>query len=220
VTSLGEADTLQPAPLIIPVRYTIFRIEAELRGMTISPLQLRLARTALKWNVRRLAAKAGISPDSVTRAEQDGLDVTRKTLGAIQQALEEAGIEFLPEINSVSHHLNPIEAALCADPAMPLGIRRIYPRSAAEENGRYTVSIVRLPLPRSPLSEMPSKGHTLGRTSFRVETEAAALARARELIQAGYGIEVTGPNLRWDRAEVIRKLDEISAQYGSEAMCG
>jgi|SRR5271166_5427933 len=178
--------------------------------MTISPLQLRLARTALNWNVRRLAAKAGISPDSVTRAEQDGLDVTRKTLGAIQQALEEAGIEFLPEINSVSLHLDPAEAAVCADPAMPLGIRRTYPRSAAEENGRYTVSIVRLPLPRYQLSEMPSEGHTLGRTSYRVETEAAAVARARELIQAGYGIEVTGPNLRWDRTEVIRKLDENS----------
>ena len=153
-------------------------------------------------------SKAGVSPDSVTRAAQDGAAVTRKTWGAIQQALEEAGIEFLPEINSVSLHMNPDEAAISADPAMPLGVRRIYPRSAAEEIGRYTVSIVRLPLPRYPLSEMPPEGHSITRTSYRVETEAAALARSRELIQAGYGIEVTGPNLRWDRAEVMRKLNE------------
>jgi transcriptional regulator with XRE-family HTH domain len=179
--------------------------------MSVSPLQVRLARAALNWSVRRLASKAGVSPDSITRAEQDGSDITRKTLGAIQQALEEVGIEFLPEINSVSLHIDPAKAAICADPAMPLGVRRIYPRSAAEESGRYTVSIVRLPLPRHPLNEMAPKGHSLTRTSYRVETEAAALARARELIQAGYGIEVTGPNLRWDRTEVVRKLSETDS---------
>jgi transcriptional regulator with XRE-family HTH domain len=176
-------------------------------GMSISPLQLRLARAALSWSVRMLASKAGVSPDSIVRAERDGMDVTRKTLSAIQQALEEAGIEFLPEINSVSLHIDPAEAVIRADPAMPLGVRRIYPRNASEETGRYRVSIVRLPLPRHPMNEIRPEGRPIKRI-HAVETEAAALALARELVQAGYGIEVTGPNLRWDRTEVMRKLNE------------
>ena len=95
--------------------------------MAISALQLTMARAALKWGVRTLADKAGISPDSVTRAEQGG-DVTVKTWGAIQRALEDGGIEFLPEVNSVSLHADVTEGGICADPEMPLGTRRIYPR--------------------------------------------------------------------------------------------
>ena len=49
--------------------------------MAISALQIKLARAALKWGVRTLAEKAGISPDTITRAEQ-GDDLTLKTWGA------------------------------------------------------------------------------------------------------------------------------------------
>ncbi len=94
--------------------------------MPVSSLQLKMARAALDWNVRELATKAGISPDTITRAEQGNPDVTQKTWGAIQKALEEAGIEFLPEKNSVTLHPDVKEAAICADPDMPLGVRRIY----------------------------------------------------------------------------------------------
>ena len=96
--------------------------------MSISNLQLKMGRAALDWGVRDLAAKAGIAADTVTRAEQGSPGVSGKTWGAIQRALEEAGIEFLPETNSVSLHADVAEAAICADPYMPLGIRRIYPR--------------------------------------------------------------------------------------------
>ena len=96
--------------------------------MAISNVQLKMARAALDWGVRDLAAKAGIAADTVTRAEQGGPEVTAKTWGAIQRALEEAGIEFLSETNSVTLHADVREAAICADPSMPLGVRRIYPR--------------------------------------------------------------------------------------------
>ena len=43
-------------------------------------------------------------------------------------ALEEAGIELMSETNSVTLHPSVTEAAICADPSMPLGVRRIYPR--------------------------------------------------------------------------------------------
>ncbi len=94
----------------------------------ISNIQLKMARAALDWGIRDLAAKGGIAADTVTRAEQGSPEVTAKVWGAIQRALEEAGIEFLSETNSVTLHPNVGEAALCADPLMPLGVRRIYPR--------------------------------------------------------------------------------------------
>ena len=54
--------------------------------VAISSLQLKMARAALNWGVRDLAVKAGISADSVTRAEQGAPEVTAKTWGAIQRA--------------------------------------------------------------------------------------------------------------------------------------
>jgi ribosome-binding protein aMBF1 (putative translation factor) len=96
--------------------------------MPITSLQVRMARAALSWGVRELAAKANLSTDTITRAEQGSPEVTSKTWGALQRALEEAGIEFLPETDSVALHKNVFEAAICADPAMPLGVRRVYPR--------------------------------------------------------------------------------------------
>jgi transcriptional regulator with XRE-family HTH domain len=50
----------------------------------------------LRVSVRELAAKAGVSVDTVTRLEYGGALMPR-TLAAVQQALEAAGIEFLPE---------------------------------------------------------------------------------------------------------------------------
>lgn len=178
--------------------------------MSISPLQLKMARAALKWGVRMLAEKAGISPDTITRAEQSD-EVTVKTWGAIQRALEEAGIEFLPEINSVSLHSDVTDAAICADPEMPLGIRRIYLRCAGQGSGLYEISIVRLPLPGAPLSECAPNGMVVPINPQRARTEAETLVHCRERVQAGYGVEVTGPNVHWDHAEVSRRLNSGAA---------
>jgi len=174
--------------------------------MPISTLQLKMARSALKWGVRTLAEKAAISPDTIMRAEQ-GEDVTVKTWGAIQRALEESGVEFLPEVNSVSLHTDVADAAICADPEMPLGIRRIYPRYGAHGVGPYEISIVRLPLPRAPLTEEMPEGTRFPINPQRARTEAEALAHCRERVQAGYGVVVTGPNVFWDQTEILRRLN-------------
>jgi transcriptional regulator with XRE-family HTH domain len=60
------------------------------------PVQIRMARAALSWGVRDLAAAAGVTANTITRIE-NGADTRQSTLVAIQQALEAAGIEFIPE---------------------------------------------------------------------------------------------------------------------------
>ena len=56
-------------------------------------VQLRMARAALGWGVRRLAEMAGVNANTVTRIE-NGADAKQSTMEALQQALEAAGIEF------------------------------------------------------------------------------------------------------------------------------
>lgn len=95
--------------------------------MPITSVQLRMAMGALNWSSRDLAAKANISADTILRAQR-GEEVRPASWGPIQRALEEAGVEFLPDTNSVALHDATSGVAICADPAMPLGVRRIYPR--------------------------------------------------------------------------------------------
>ena len=60
------------------------------------PVQCRMARVALGWGVRELAQAAKVSPDTVARLERgDGL--RERTADAVQRALEEAGVQFIPE---------------------------------------------------------------------------------------------------------------------------
>jgi transcriptional regulator with XRE-family HTH domain len=59
-------------------------------------VQLRMARAAIGWGVRELAEKAGVTANTVSRIEL-GSDAKQSTIEAIQRALEEAGIEFIPE---------------------------------------------------------------------------------------------------------------------------
>ncbi len=56
-------------------------------------IQLRMARAAVGWGVRELAAKAGITANTVTRIE-NGADAKQSTMEALQRALEAAGVEF------------------------------------------------------------------------------------------------------------------------------
>lgn len=64
--------------------------------MPITGDQIRMARAALKWGVRDLAAKAQVSPNTVTRIES-GQDANASTLAAIQGAIEKAGVVFIEE---------------------------------------------------------------------------------------------------------------------------
>jgi len=60
----------------------------------ITRIQVKMARVALGWGVRELAAKAGVSANTVSRYE-NGADALGETLYRIQRALEEAGVVFI-----------------------------------------------------------------------------------------------------------------------------
>jgi transcriptional regulator with XRE-family HTH domain len=60
----------------------------------ITPTQLKMARAALNWSVRKLAEVAKVDPNTVSRFE-NGTDARGSTLVKLQSALETAGVIFL-----------------------------------------------------------------------------------------------------------------------------
>lgn len=56
-------------------------------------VQSKMARAAVGWGVRELAASAQVSPDTVARLERGEL-LSPRTLAAIRSAFEAAGVEF------------------------------------------------------------------------------------------------------------------------------
>jgi transcriptional regulator with XRE-family HTH domain len=61
--------------------------------MIFSPIQCRMARAAVGLGVRQLAAAAKVSVDTVARFER-GEELKERTIDALRQALEAAGVEF------------------------------------------------------------------------------------------------------------------------------
>jgi len=59
-------------------------------------VQCKMARAALGLTVRELAVSAGVSHDTIVRLEA-GEDLKPRTVAAIQEALEAAGVEFIAE---------------------------------------------------------------------------------------------------------------------------
>jgi len=62
----------------------------------VLPVQSKMARVAVGWGVRDLAAAAAVSPDTVSRLER-GENLNARTVNAIRAALESAGVEFIAE---------------------------------------------------------------------------------------------------------------------------
>ena len=58
--------------------------------------QLRMARAALRWSVRDLADKSGITANTISRIE-NGSDTRTSTVETLKRALEEGGVAFIPE---------------------------------------------------------------------------------------------------------------------------
>lgn len=65
-------------------------------GYDLSARQSKMARAATGLGVRDLAKLAGVSPDTVARFER-GEELKASTIAALRSALEDAGVEFIPE---------------------------------------------------------------------------------------------------------------------------
>ena len=67
--------------------------------MALTSEQVRAARMLLRWEQKDLAEASGVSLPSIKRLEtQPGeLGAQRRTIEAIVEALEKAGVEFIPE---------------------------------------------------------------------------------------------------------------------------
>jgi len=64
---------------------------------TITPLQCRLARFALRWSQRRLAKEADVAPATVAEFELENRNLAPRTARDIIATLTSAGIDLLPE---------------------------------------------------------------------------------------------------------------------------
>lgn len=62
-----------------------------------SPEQMKAARALISLTQAELAAAAGVSEISVKNIERGATDPRTSTLNALRQALEKAGVEFIPE---------------------------------------------------------------------------------------------------------------------------
>ena len=62
----------------------------------LTSAQIRGARGFVGWSARELAEKAQLGLSTVQRAEAGG-SLTAANMAAIRRALEEAGVEFIPE---------------------------------------------------------------------------------------------------------------------------
>lgn len=58
--------------------------------------QVKMARAALGWGVRDLAAKVGVAANTISRFE-NGTDTYGETLRKIRRVFEDAGIVFIDE---------------------------------------------------------------------------------------------------------------------------
>jgi transcriptional regulator with XRE-family HTH domain len=89
-------------------------------SVTMKAAQLRMARAAVRWGVRELAAKAGVSANTVARIEIGG-DAKQSTMDALQRALEAAGVEFT---NGEKPGVRLIRPAEAPDSPKPAATRR------------------------------------------------------------------------------------------------
>ncbi|MFT4129094.1 transcriptional regulator [Labrys sp. (in: a-proteobacteria)] len=62
----------------------------------MTPLQCKMARTALGWGVIDLAREAHVSTQTIVRFER-GDQLKSQTVGNLRSTMEAAGVEFIPE---------------------------------------------------------------------------------------------------------------------------
>jgi DNA-binding XRE family transcriptional regulator len=69
--------------------------QASVQGMEISPGQCRAARALLNWTQDELATKVGVALRTIRDFENERRQPLKVVRSSIQQAFEQAGIEFL-----------------------------------------------------------------------------------------------------------------------------
>ena len=72
-----------------------FSAASNSRRMEISPAQCRAARALLHWKQEELASKAGVALKTLRDFENGRRKPLKVVRASIQQALEQAGVEFL-----------------------------------------------------------------------------------------------------------------------------
>ena len=101
----------------------------EIRCTPLSALpafQILISSAKLKWSVRDLAAKSGITANTISRIE-NGSDAKASTLNAIRTALEEGGVKFIEKngggvgVRSAKKH---VKSTLHLDDATAAKLRR------------------------------------------------------------------------------------------------
>jgi transcriptional regulator with XRE-family HTH domain len=65
--------------------------------MSINSVQSKMARAALGWSTSELAKRAQVGVATVNRFETGQAIPIPSTLAAIQRAMEDAGVQFIPE---------------------------------------------------------------------------------------------------------------------------
>jgi transcriptional regulator with XRE-family HTH domain len=61
----------------------------------VTSAQVRMARAALNWTVRKLAEATGLHRNTITNIEVGRYAGDRETLSKIRKVLEAAGVEFI-----------------------------------------------------------------------------------------------------------------------------
>jgi hypothetical protein len=65
-------------------------------GAMITAAQCRSARTLLSWSLNKLASAASVPADVIDSFEVERQRPDAATIGALQRAFEDVGVEFLP----------------------------------------------------------------------------------------------------------------------------
>lgn len=63
----------------------------------ITAAQCRSARTLLSWSLNKLASAASVPADVIDSFETERQRPDAATIGALQHAFEDVGVEFLPD---------------------------------------------------------------------------------------------------------------------------
>jgi transcriptional regulator with XRE-family HTH domain len=65
--------------------------------MSISPAQCRAARALINWSQDKLAAESKVAKATIANFEANRRSPYERTLADLREALEVAGVEFIPE---------------------------------------------------------------------------------------------------------------------------